>query len=59
MSINLNDFHRILLLSFPIALITGPLLPELIILISIFIYFLNARLKKFKEIFQIRFSCFY
>ncbi len=52
MSINLNDFHRILLLSFPIALITGPLLPELIILISIFIYFFKCSIKEIQRDFS-------
>lgn len=52
MSINLNDFHRILLLSFPIALITGPLLPELIILISIFIYFFKCSIKEIQKDFS-------
>ena len=41
MSISSYDLQRLLLLAFPVALISGPLIPELIILITIFIYFLK------------------
>ena len=39
MIINIIDIQKIILLLFPIALITGPFIPEIIILSSLILYF--------------------